>query len=52
MHIMHFWPSHFILSGALSNCSALLQYHIGHFQPGGLIFWCHIFCFLMLFMES
>ena len=36
---------HFILSGTISNCppSFLPQWHIGYFQPGVLIFQCHIF---------
>ena len=38
------WPSCFILSGAISNCSLLFPSSIlDSFQPEGLIFWCLIF---------
>ena len=42
------WTSHFILSGAISNCSPVFSSSIlNAFQPRGLIFCCHIFlCFL------
>ena len=39
-----FWPNYFILSGAISSFLPLLPSSIlDTFQPGGLIFWCHIF---------
>ena len=38
------WPSHFVLSGAISNCSLLFHSSIlDTFQSLGLIFQCHIF---------
>ena len=38
------WPSHFIFSGAMSNCPLLLPSSIlDTFRPEGRIFWCHIF---------
>ena len=38
------WPSCFILSGAISNYPLFfLSSILDTFQPGGLIFWCHIF---------
>ena len=38
------WPSSFILSGAISNCPLLFPSSTSDtFQPGGIIFWCHIF---------
>ena len=38
------WPSCFIHSGAISNCPPLFPSSIlDTFQPGGLIFWCHMF---------
>ena len=38
------WPSHFILSGAISNCPSLFPSSIlDTYQPGGLIFQCHVF---------
>ena len=38
------WASHFILSGAISNCLLLFPSIIlDTFQSEGLIFWCHIF---------
>ena len=38
------WPSSFILSGAINSCPPLFPSNIlDTFQPGGLIFWCHIF---------
>ena len=38
------WPSHFILSGAISNCPLFLPCSIlNTFQPEVLIFRCHIF---------
>ena len=37
------WPSWFIPSGAISNCLLHLPSSISDtFQPGGLMFWCHI----------
>ena len=43
------WPSCFILSGVISNCPLLFPNSIlDTFQPGGLIFWCHIFCLSIL----
>ena len=41
------WPNCFIFTGAISNCSLLFPSNIlNTFQPGELIFWCHIFfCF-------
>ena len=37
-------PSHFILSGAISNCLLrLLSSMLDTFKPGGLIFWCPVF---------
>ena len=38
------WPSHFVLSGVISNHSLLFPSSIlDTFQTGGLIFWCRIF---------
>ena len=38
------WPSHFILSGAISSCLLLFTSSILDTSwPWGLIFWCHIF---------
>ena len=38
------WPSHFILSGAISNCPSLFPGSIlDTYQPGGLIFQCRVF---------
>lgn len=38
------WPSPFILTGDISNCSLLFPSSILHtFHLGGLIFWHHIF---------
>ena len=43
------WPSHFILSGAISNCPLPFPTSIlDTFQPGGLIFQCHFFCLFVL----
>ena len=41
------WPSHFILSGAISNCPPFFPSSIlDPLLPVGLIFWYHIFlCF-------
>ena len=45
------WPSHFILSRAISNCPPFFPSSIlDTFWPGGLIFQWHIFCFFILFM--
>ena len=45
------WPSCFILSGAINNCSTLFPSSISDtFQPGGLIFWCLSFCLFILSM--
>ena len=45
------WPSLFNLSGAVSNCPLLFPRSIlDTYQPGGHIFWCHVFCFFILFM--
>ena len=47
-----FWPSRFIVSGVISNCPLLFPNSIlDTFQPGGLIFQCHIFCLSILSME-
>ena len=46
------WPSCFILSGVISTCPLLFPNSIlDTFQPGGLIFRCHIFCLSILSME-
>ena len=38
------WPSHIILSGAITNCPLLFPSSIlDTSRPGELIFWCHIF---------
>ena len=38
------WPSHVILSGAISYYALLFPSSIlDMFRPGGLLFWCHIF---------
>ena len=38
------WPSWFILSGAINNCSTVFPSSISDtFQPGVFIFWCYIF---------
>ena len=37
------WPSHFILTGVISNCPLFFPSSILGTWPGGLIFWCHIF---------
>ena len=45
-------PSHIILSGAIRNCPRLFPNSISDtFWPGGLVFWCHIFCFFIPFMK-
>ena len=39
-----FWPNLFILSGNINKCLSLSPISIlDTFQPGGFIFWCHIF---------
>ena len=46
------WPSLFILSWAVSNCPLLFPCGLlDTFQFEGLIFWCHIFCLIILFMR-
>ena len=38
------WASYFVLSGAISNCFPVFPSNIlDTFQPGGLMFHCHIF---------
>ena len=45
------WPSRFILSGAICNCSLLFPGSIlDTFPPVGSIFQCHVFCLFILFM--
>ena len=43
--IVSTWPSHFILSGAISNCLPLFPSSsmLDTFWPGGLIIQCHTF---------
>ena len=44
MNVISALASHFILSGAISNFPPLFPTSIlDTYQPGGLIFWCHIF---------
>ena len=43
------WLSHFILSGAISNCHPLFLNNILYtFQPWGLIFQGHLFCLFLM----
>ena len=45
------WPSYFILSGGVSNCPLVYPSSIlDTCWPRWLIFWCHTFCFFILFM--
>ena len=44
------WPGLFILSGAICLLFPNSICILDTYQPGGLIFWCHIFCLFMLFM--
>ena len=46
------WPNHFIFSGVISNCCLLFPNSIlNTFQPGGLMFRCHIFMSFHLLCE-
>ena len=51
LSILSLWPSHFILSGALSRSPLFPCSILDTFQPGGLIFPCHTFCLLIQFMR-
>ena len=52
LSIISLWLSCFILYGAISNCSLFFPSSIlDTFQSGGLMFWFHSFCLIILFME-